>query len=203
MLQLLALGVIGAFIVQQLYGAIYNLYFHPLASFPGPKLWIAFPVLRYIFQCQGTFDQRMVKYHHYFGDVVRFDDCTLSFATAQAWKEIYGYGHGQHQWPKLEFRPPGATDHILFSNDANHARFRKALSHAFSEQALRLQENLIKSYVDMLIAALHEEAENDRKVDMTMWYNLTTFDISEFRVSYSGVRMACFPPVCAAKELLT
>lgn len=178
MLQLLALGVIGAFFAQQLYIAVYNLYFHPLASFPGPKSWIAFPVLRYIAQCRGIFDQQMVRYHRYYGDVVRFDDGALSFATAQAWKDIYGYGHGQNQWPKQEFRPPGATDHILFSNDANHARFRKALSHAFSEQALRLQEDLIKGYVDMLIAGLREEAEHGKQVDMTMWYNLTTFDIS-------------------------
>jgi len=178
MLQLLALGATGALVVQQLYIAIYNLYLHPLASFPGPKLWIAFPVLRYIAQCRGTFDQRMVKYHRYYGDVVRFDNDTLSFATAQAWKDIYGYGHGQNQWPKLEFRPPNAVDHIIFSNDANHARFRKALSHAFSEQALRLQEDLIKGYVDVLITSLREEAENDSNVDMTMWYNLTTCDIS-------------------------
>ena len=178
MLSLLALGAVGAFFLQQLYVAIYNLHLHPLASFPGPRLWIAFPVLRYVAQCQGTLDQHIVKYHRRYGEVVRFDNETLSFATAQAWKDIYGYGHGTNQWPKQEFRPPGSVDHILFSNDTNHAKFRKALSHAFSEQALRLQEGLIKDYVDMLIAGLHEEAENDRSVDMTMWYNLTTFDIS-------------------------
>lgn len=176
------LGIIGAFFVRELSIVIYNFYFHPLKSFPGPKLWIAFPVLRYVAQCQGTFDERMVTYHRHYGEVVRFTNDSLSFATAQAWKDIYGYGHGQTQWPKQEFRSSSASENILFSNDANHAKFRKALSHAFSEQALRLQEPLIKKYIDMLIDALHEEAGNGKDVDMTMWYNLTTFDISKSHV---------------------
>lgn len=191
MLQLLALAVTGALVVQQLYIVIYNLYFHPLASFPGPKLWIAFPVLRYIAQCRGTFDQLMVQYHRYYGEVVRFDNDTLSFTTAQAWKDIYGYGHGQNQWPKQNFGRAKAVDHIISANDVNHARYRRSLSHAFSEQALRLQEDLIKGYVDMLIDSLREEAENDRNVDMTMWYNLTTFDISMTPLCHSYAFESC------------
>lgn len=71
-------------------------------------------------------------------------------------------------------------NNIIFSNDVEHARFRKALAPAFSEQSLRLQEDLIKGYVDMLIATLREEADKEQNVDMTMWYNLTTFDISKY-----------------------
>ena len=169
-----------AFLAHQLAIAIYNLYFHPLAraGFKGPKLWIAFPVFRYIAQCRGVFDQSMVRLHRQYEDVVRFQDDGLSFATAQAWKDIYGYGHGSSQWPKTEFRPPGAIPNILFSNDADHARFRRALAHAFSEKAMAQQETLIRRYVDLLVEGLEDEAKEGRNVDMMMWYNLTTFDIS-------------------------
>lgn len=168
-----------AFVAYQFVQAIRLIYFHPLSTFPGPKLWIAFPIIRHLYQCHGTFDQKLLKFHSRFGEVVRFSDDSLSFTTAQAWKDIYGYGHGHTQWPKQSFAPPGAPASIFFSNDKDHARMRKALGHAFSEQALRLQEDLIKGYVDQLIKGLREEAEAGKVIDATMWYNLTTFDISQ------------------------
>lgn len=180
MIALLVLAGTLAFVAYQLFLVIQSIYLHPLAHFPGPKLWIAFPLIRYLMQARGTFDKQLLKFHAQYGEVVRFDQDSLSFTTAQAWKDIYGYGHGPIQWPKVEFRPPGAVPNILLSNDADHTRYRKALSWSFSDQALRLQENLIGNYVDMLINALREEAKARKDVDMTMWYNLATFDISKF-----------------------
>lgn len=180
------LGLPLAFLAHQLTIAVYNLYFHPLAraGFRGPKLWIAFPVFCYIAQCRGTLDQSMVRLHRQYGDVVRFQDDALSFATAQAWKDIYGYGHGSSQWPKKEFRPPGAIPNIIFSENADHARFRRALGHAFSEKAMAQQETLIRGYVNQLVEGLQDEAKQGRTVDMMMWYNLTTFDISKSSALY-------------------
>lgn len=185
MLSIIFLFGVSLSFIYLLGGALYNLYFHPLASFPGPRLWIAFPVLRYLSGCFGSFDKYMQRYHEYYGEVVRFADDSLSFTTAEAWKDIYGYGHGPSQWPKLEFRPPGQPPNIVYSDDVDHTRFRKALSSAFSDQTLRLQEGLIKSYVDMLVDALKEEASLGRPTDMTKWYNLTTFDISKWNTRLS------------------
>lgn len=173
---LTALGVV--FITYQFLQAVRLVYFHPLSHFPGPKFWIAFPIIRHLYQCHGTFDQKLTKFHSRYGDVVRFSDNSLSFNTAQAWKDIYGYGHGHNQWPKHSFAPPGAPPSILFSNDKDHARFRRALGYAFSEGALRQQEDLIKGYVNLLIKGLREEADAGNSVDATMYYNLATFDIS-------------------------
>lgn len=181
MLFWLPLTVLAAFVVYQLATIIYNIWFHPLSEFKGPKLWVAFPVLRYVYACLGTLDKQILKFHQQYGEVVRYTDNALSFTTAQAWKDIYGYGHGSKQWAKREFRPPGATSNILFSDDEDHAKFRRALAHSFSEQSLRLQEDLIRGYVDTLITNLQEEAAQNKNVDMTMWYNLTTFDISKWK----------------------
>lgn len=182
---LLALSII--FVLYQIVQAIRLIYFHPLSHFPGPKVWIAFPIIRHLYSCRGTFDQKLVKFHSQYGEVVRFSDTYLSFASAQAWKDIYGYGHGHTQWPKQSFAPPQAPPSIFFSNDKDHARFRRALGHAFSEGALRQQEDLIKGYLDLLINALREEAEAGRVIDATMYYNLTTFDISQsFSIIWEG-----------------
>lgn len=57
-------------------------------------------------------------------------------------------------------------DEQIVGDDADHARFRKSLSHAFSEKSLRSQENLIKHYIDMLVRKLKVVASCDDKTNM-------------------------------------
>ena len=67
---------------------------------------------------------------------------------------------------------------ILSANDADHARYRRLLSHAFSEKALRQQEYLQLQYIDLLISRLTDHARsNDPVIDIVKWLNFTTFDI--------------------------
>jgi cytochrome P450 len=65
---------------------------------------------------------------------------------------------------------------VTVKDDADHSRYRRLLSHAFSDKALREQEPLIKQYVDLFISRLHENAKNGPQ-DMLSWYNFVTFDI--------------------------
>lgn len=168
--------------------AIYNLYLHPLHEFPGPKLWIAFPILRQIAGIRGRLDESIRALHETHGPVVRISSDELSFITAQAWKDIYGHGH--KQYPKWQSMPnPEAS--IISANDSNHARFRKALSHAFSERALRDQEPLMNTYIDLMIEKMKDVASSGQKTDMVKWYNLTTFDMIgdlAFGASFDGLK---------------
>lgn len=61
-------------------------------------------------------------------------------------------------------------------DDADHSRYRRLLSHAFSDKALREQEPLIKKYVDLFISRLHENAKYGSQ-DIVSWFNFVTFDI--------------------------
>jgi cytochrome P450 len=63
------------------------------------------------------------------------------------------------------------------AGDDEHARQRRALSHAFSQKALLEQESIIRGYVDLFIERLKPYAASGEKVDMCNWYNWTTFDI--------------------------
>jgi cytochrome P450 len=113
----------------------------------------------------------------------------VSFTTAQAWKDIYGHGH--KQLPKYIFsREPNRAPSIINADDADHTRYRKSLSHAFSDKALRSQEDLIKKYIDMLVQKLQLVASSSEKTDMLRWYNLTTFDLIgdlAFGESFNGL----------------
>lgn len=160
---------------------IYNVYFHPLAKYPGPKLMAAtrVPYMRMIIS--GRFAQRTKALHEKYGHIVRIAPNELSFTDADAWKVIYGTrtGHGQKQ-KDLRFYPPtpGGAPSIIYSDDADHSRFRRLLSHAFSDNSLRGQEPIIKSYVDLLMQRLNENIAAGKNVlDMVSWYNFATFDI--------------------------
>ncbi|KAI8933199.1 hypothetical protein NX059_009836 [Plenodomus lindquistii] len=64
------------------------------------------------------------------------------------------------------------------ASDADHAKIRRPLNHAFSQQALRSQEVIINSYVTLLITRLHKYAAANTPVDLVRWLNFTTFDIT-------------------------
>ncbi|KAL3475518.1 cytochrome P450 [Aspergillus californicus] len=150
------------------------LYYHPLSHIPGPKLWIAFPLLRHISSVRGRFDIDLRAFHRTYGEAVRFAANEVSFITAQAWKDIYGHGH--LQLPKALHSQADPLN-IFESNDADHSRYRKALSHAFSAKGLLAQEPVLKDYIDLLITKLKDAAESESMVDMVKWYNITTFDL--------------------------
>ncbi|KAL4808020.1 cytochrome P450 [Aspergillus unguis] len=153
---------------------VWNLYCHPLRHIPGPPAWIAFPFLRHISAARGRLDIDMRRFHDIYGVVVRFAPGEVSFITPEAWKDIYGHGHPQ--LPKV-LTPESTKIDIISSNDADHARHRRALSHAFSARGLQAQEPQINIYVDKLISRLKDIAESQQPVDMVKWYNLTTFDL--------------------------
>jgi len=152
------------------WGAIWNIYCHPLHKIPGPKLWIAFPIFRHISLVRGQLEADIKAFHGKYGKVVRFSTEEVSFITAQAWREIY------NDFPKAELStnvPLGINN----ANDENHRRYRKALAHSFSTKALTTQEPVLIEYTEKLINRMKGFSESQRPADMVKWYNSTTFDL--------------------------
>lgn len=164
-----------------LWTVVYNLYFSPLSKYPGPRFAACTDLQNLYWTSTGQYHYKIKELHDKYGDVVRTGPRTLVYRTPQAWKDIYGHrksGAGSFlKDPKFYLRGPSGPS-ILNANDADHSRSRRLLSHAFSEKALRDQESLIQSYVDMLIERLNGEVTASREtVDMSQWFNFTTFDI--------------------------
>ncbi|PYH89624.1 cytochrome P450 [Aspergillus ellipticus CBS 707.79] len=169
----IALGVV-LFFIYNVIAVIYNLYLHPLRHIPGPKTWIAFPILRYISNIKGLLEIDTRAFHDKYGEAVRYGPDEVSFITAQSWKDIYGHGHQQLQKVRTSASDPRD---IISANDADHTRHRRALAHAFSAKGLQAQEPILIEYVDKLINRLQGAAESQLPIDMVKWYNLTTFDL--------------------------
>ena len=160
------------------------MYLHPLARFPGPKLWAATRIcyLKSLWAGDLTHDVR--KIHLRYGDVVRIAPNELSFADPRAWDDIYGARHryGLMKSP-IWHNAPGRPKSILNAFDnQDHTRIRKAVQPAFTERAIKEQESIVQSHVNLLIYKLEEavEAHPDSDgvdIDVVRWYNFTTFDI--------------------------
>lgn len=162
--------------------AVYNLYFHPLRNFPGPKLAAATP-LPFVWRLlNGRFPDWTNELHARYGVVVRVHPDELSFIGSSAWRDIY---MARPQLPKPIFgvleSPNGHHPIVTIPDPELHGKQRKILSPAFSERALREQEYILQRYSDLLISRLKEEAGKGKsgteEVDLEEWYNFTTFDI--------------------------
>ncbi|KAJ5809607.1 Cytochrome monooxygenase lcsI [Penicillium pulvis] len=171
----------GGILAYALGSVVYNLFLSPLSKFSGPKLAACTYIPSLYWTSTGQNHMKMKELHDKYGDVVRVGPNALVYRSPQAWKDIYGHrkpGAGSFlKDPKFYVRGPTGPN-VLNADDADHSRERRLLSHAFSEKALRDQETLIQSYVDLLVERLNGQVVAARgAIDMCRWYNYTTFDI--------------------------
>lgn len=194
---------------------VYNLYFHPLAKFPGPFLHRAsrFPFVYRMLR--GTLVTDVLAFHERYGSVVRLAPDELAFASPQAWRDIYGHRPGHDELPKSDmfYRNAGMPPSIVSEDKDSHAVLRRLLAGGFSDRSMRDQEPIIGAYVDLLVTRLREHAvdrdskdphtglQRPRALDMTAWYNWTTFDIIgdlAFGEPFGGLDRAEYHPWVAA-----
>ncbi|KAJ5540699.1 cytochrome P450 monooxygenase, partial [Penicillium frequentans] len=161
--------------------ALYNVLFHPLRSFPGPILHGMSRVPYCWKLLRGTMPYDVLCLHVKYGDVVRIGPDELAFSSATAWRDIMGHRPGVEEFAKSQnfYRPvKGSPVNIVNAEREEHSILRRQLAHGFSEKSMREQEPLIQLYIDLLIQRLHENcAAGQKAVDLTAWYNWTTFDI--------------------------
>ncbi|KAL4898330.1 cytochrome P450 monooxygenase [Aspergillus ambiguus] len=178
------LAVVTALVIVHITSkAVYNIFFHPLRSYPGPLSHAAFrlPYCYRLLRGKLAFD--MLSLHKEYGDVVRVAPNELAFSHPAAWKDIMGHqtGGGGEEMAKFTnfYRPvPQSPTSIVSADRDEHSVLRRQFSHGFSERAMRAQEPVIAGYIDLLIQRLHEKCGNGAEaLNMTGWYNFTTFDI--------------------------
>ncbi|MCJ1420842.1 hypothetical protein MMC32_007201 [Xylographa parallela] len=183
--------------------AVYNIYLHPLAAFPGPRFAAAtkFPVA--YAAVSGNLPRWLHSLHTtYASDVVRTSPDELSFTAPAAWHDMYAQIPGRKAFPK-DLRLFVGIDSIVTANDADHSRLRRILAHAFSDKALREQEPLLQTHVDDFITGMREQIAGPAHgtVDLTPWFSWYTFDVIgdlSFGESFNCLRSAHLHPWVAA-----
>ncbi|KIW76438.1 hypothetical protein Z517_11184 [Fonsecaea pedrosoi CBS 271.37] len=178
-LRMLMWGVVAIF-VSVVGKAVYNVYFHPLRHYPGPKLWAASRLPWIWTAISGEIHNKISDLHQTYGPVVRTAPNELSYISDNAWKQIYG--HRPVEMPK-DLKGPGLlptfknTESIVTASSGNHPRMRRLISHAFSEKAIREQEDLVQNFIDQMISRLTDKCKEGPQ-DVTSWFNWCTFDIT-------------------------
>ncbi|PKX97738.1 cytochrome P450 [Aspergillus novofumigatus IBT 16806] len=130
--------------------AVYLVFFHPLARFPGPKLWAISRVPWAYHVIKGDVWHSMDDFHNRYGSVIRIAPDELSFISPTAWKDIYGAR------PQLLKDP--RTDSLFTAVGEEHRRIRGAFVNAFSDKALRDQSRIMEDYSGQFINRLKDEA---------------------------------------------
>ena len=159
--------------------AVYNVYFHPLASFPGPKYAAVSQIPVAWRSWNGTLHEWLRGLHDaYDSDVVRISPWELSLISPEAWKDVYSSRPGHPGFPKdpVGF---GGKNSILTADNPDHSRMRRLLSHAFSEKALREQKPLVQVHIDNLIGGIQKQIDSPAKgeINVVDWCHWITFDI--------------------------
>ncbi|KAK8044770.1 hypothetical protein PG993_004794 [Apiospora rasikravindrae] len=177
-LTLRSLGSLFAlFIISVVVRGIYNVTLHPLAGFPGPRFRAAFALPGLWSTCKGNYVRDVWYAHKTYGDVVRIAPDAISFSSGSAWKDIYGLQGGKHQLAKDYKRFPDRPEAIILfgSNDEDHERIRRIISHGFTSSAVKQQEALVDGHIKKLMEQLGKHA--GKKIDINHWFNVFTFDV--------------------------
>ncbi|OQE87945.1 hypothetical protein PENNAL_c0018G04738 [Penicillium nalgiovense] len=176
-------GLLASLCVYYVGWIIHTLCFHPLSGYPGPKLAAITPLVHLMWDIQGKQHSTIKRLHDQYGDVVRIAPNALVYRAAPAWKDIYGHRKkGQKVFvkdPALYAPTPNGVNAIITANEHDHSRMRRLLTHAFSNKALREQEEILQMYANMFMEKLKGliGSATSQNIDITCWFNFTTFDL--------------------------
>lgn len=160
--------------------ALYNIFFHPLRNFPGPRLWRAFRLPFIVKAIQGRLAFDVLSIHEKYGPVVRIAPNELAFAHPSAWRNIMGGKQELAKWDEYYKVQADQATNIMFAPAEEHARMRRAAGIGFSDRVLREMEPLIQDSIGLLIRRLRDQCKSpevDGEIDMSKWYNFMAFDM--------------------------
>ncbi|KAI0195876.1 cytochrome P450 [Astrocystis sublimbata] len=164
--------------------ALYNVFFHPLASYPGPFLARSTLLWRIWYSLRGRLHLAIDDAHGKYGAVFRVSPNELSFASVDSWKDIYGHAVGQRKTlPKGEFYDmygSGFNSLCIGSerDPQKHRKMKQSLSAAFATKALREQEVVVARHVDIFVEKIGKLGQpGSEGLNMTKWYEMLAFDI--------------------------
>ncbi|RAK96669.1 cytochrome P450 [Aspergillus ibericus CBS 121593] len=179
--------LVGLLIVLLVSYLIYQVWLHPLASYPGPFVAKLTDLYSVVHAIRGDRHEDLYRLHQCYGGIVRIGPQRLSVLDAKALESIYGFQANvqKSQW----YRTFYGTSIFNTIDRRVHSRKRRVMSQAFSNQALRGMEPHILSAIQVWCAVLGDQhpdkpvrvASSDpgawsRPKDMVHWSSCVIFD---------------------------
>ncbi|KAI0001226.1 cytochrome P450 [Xylariaceae sp. FL0662B] len=163
---------------------VYNIYLHPLASYPGPLYLVASDLPLAVYSLLGTSQYPLKAAHDRYGEIVRIAPGTLSYIKPQAWTDIYGYKKGGGGIAKFPKDPRFYNEMMLgketitLASDKDAIPIRRSLNSAFSHRSLFEQEPMMQEHISHLMAQFAKHSVNGRPIDAREWFTFSMFDIN-------------------------
>lgn len=155
---------------------LHRLYFHPLRSFPGPRLAATTKWYRVYYDVvlKGGWLHHLEHLHEKYGEVVRIGPNELHFSSPRAYATIYASGSQFTKDPSLYkcFGMDGGSFAIIDPHTSK--KRREMLVPLFSRRAISKLERVVQEKVDILISGIL--AHGSKPVDFTLAFRCTTFD---------------------------
>lgn len=170
------LGVL--FLLYRLYHIYYNLYLHPLAKIPGPKLYAISWLPRLWRQhIRGCHYKDLVGLHDKYGIIVRVGPDEVSNATGTAWDTIGGssqqFMRDLNFFSVSQLQVEGKS--FISQNKQDHHAIRRLLLPAFTNKAFMHHEDIVNVWLDKLNKRIEEQKGNEFNIErMFTWF---TFDV--------------------------
>ncbi|KAK1760308.1 Isotrichodermin C-15 hydroxylase [Echria macrotheca] len=164
--------------------AVYRVFLHPLAKYPGPLLAKLTDAYMLYHAWKGDRHLEFWRMHEKYGKFVRFGPNSLSVNSNTALKEIYGFKANVRKSEFYDaFVHPAPNTHNTRDKEM-HARKRRVLSHAFSDGAIKEVERYILANIRTFCDAIGDlgRVTDEKKgwtaaKNMADWCNWLAMDI--------------------------
>ena len=155
---------------------VYQRFFHPLASIPGPFLASLTRLWMTKHSWDGDMNTTMIALHKKHGPLVRTGPNELSVADLAAIKTIYGAGtpFRKSDWYSV-WQGHRKFDLFAERNEKIHAQQRRLVSRAYSMDALKDLEPHVNAAIETFLSKM--ATFKGQSIDMGKWTQLFAFDI--------------------------
>ncbi|KAE8353260.1 cytochrome P450 [Aspergillus coremiiformis] len=160
--------------------ACYRLYFHPLRSFPGPKLAAITTLYEAYFAVikDGQFIWEIGRLHDKYGPIVRITPDELHIRDASFYNEIYSGGSRVTEKPKSYVRIFGVPESMVATVDHNHHHLRrKILNKYFSKRSISDVQPLIQEKIETLMQHFRKAHGDQNIINLYVGFSALTGDI--------------------------
>ncbi|KAI0474825.1 putative cytochrome P450 [Xylaria cf. heliscus] len=143
-----------AFGVYLLFTWIYNVYFHALAGFPGPKIAAASGLYEFYHDVVrgGQYLYKIEEMHRKYGPIIRINPSEIVINDPSFYNEVYVTANTRRTniWPRYRVGLGFDGSHLMTEDHDLHRRRRKPLEPFFSRLGItRVEETIISEAKDL------------------------------------------------------
>jgi cytochrome P450 len=173
--------LVATFVVYLATSTIYNLFLHPLSRTPGPFLSRISVWPSFYHACKGDRHVWIWQNHQIYGDTFRAAPNLVLFNSTRAYAEIYGARANitRSGFYRAWKRNMHDASTITSTEPAVHAKKRKALNLAFTEQSLKAAGPLMSAHIDRWVELLVGDATDEWSPARNLgdWVDALVFDL--------------------------